>query len=87
MKYYDLRMRYSTTINERAPAEQDLGRAFGNRQGPEDLPIIIVGKACFKQFKTGRSNRKGPVSSSFLIDVVDWSCRFSNLSITNTEDE
>ena len=35
------------------------GRAFGNRRSAEELPIIIVGRACFHQFETGRKKRKG----------------------------
>ena len=59
LQYYDLRMRYATKVTERAPAEQDLGRAFGYRGRPEDLPIIIVGSGCFNQLKAGRYNRRG----------------------------
>ena len=59
MRYYDLRLRYSSSISQRAPAEQDLGRGFGYRISRDNLPIIAVGTACADQFKGKRGGRKG----------------------------
>jgi hypothetical protein len=51
LRYYDLRMRYANSCSERAPVEQDLGRAF--RYGPETdeypFPIVLVGAECATQ--------------------------------------
>ena len=52
-------MRYATKISERAPAEQDPGRAFGYREKASDLPIIIVGTGCFRQLSVLRKGRRG----------------------------
>ena len=59
LRYYDLRLRYNskTTLN-RAPVEQDLGRAFGYRAGDIEiypLPVIVIGRGKYSKTLTGEA--------------------------------
>eukprot|EP00658_Telonema_sp_P-2_P066601 TRINITY_DN55588_c0_g2_i1.p1 TRINITY_DN55588_c0_g2~~TRINITY_DN55588_c0_g2_i1.p1 ORF type:complete len:339 (-),score=29.22 TRINITY_DN55588_c0_g2_i1:187-1203(-) len=64
LKYYDLRLRYSSEPSSRAAVEQDLGRAFGYCDKEKAPPIILVGTGCMQRIKIrenvrGKSNKIG----------------------------
>ena len=67
-RYYDLRLRYHNSLHFRAPAEQDLGRAFGFG-GKKSRPIIMVGKGCYRELDAGKSKRNAAGRCMGLLHV------------------
>jgi hypothetical protein len=61
LRYYDLRLRYASSCEQRAAAEQDLGRGFRYRQSKTEeqhpLPMIIVGPACYRELMKARKDK------------------------------
>jgi hypothetical protein len=63
LRYYDLRLRYISSCNERAATEQDLGRAFRYHDptvaGTAELPTILVSQQLHSALMGKRGGRRG----------------------------